>query len=91
MVYEKIKERYSWAITVDYIENGIRNATPEEIKILKKDCKFHFKLYDDDGILYYSGYMADDSDFSPLDWAMYDSGCTTIKIRNPKTKIYETL
>ncbi len=47
-----------------------------------------FSLYDDDGICYYEGYYVEteDSDsyniFRPLDWAMYDSGCTTMKIRN---------
>lgn len=86
--------KYTWAITRDIISNGERSLTPEKIKEIKKDCPHHFKLYDDDGILYYEGYSDDDNSeraFKPLDWAMYDSGCTEIKYRNPISGKYETL
>lgn len=48
-----------------------------------------FKLYDDDGELYYSGrYIGpDDSEtaqFSPLDWGTWNAGCTYMKVKNDK-------
>jgi hypothetical protein len=42
---------------------------------------YRFKLYDDDGVLYYEG-RSDDRDsqraFDPLDWADAYAGCTRI-------------
>lgn len=43
-----------------------------------------FRLYDDDGIIYYSGVLTDDDyanaqDYA-LQWGQYDSGCTTVKV-----------
>jgi hypothetical protein len=92
MIVAKRKSgKIAWAITKDILEpTGKRNATDEQLKEVKKDCKHHFKLYDDDGELYYEGYSDDDSSFSPLDWAMADSGCTEIKYRTASGK-YETL
>lgn len=44
-----------------------------------------FRLYDDDGELYYSGWLKDDSwamvQQFVLAWAMADSGCTTITVK----------
>jgi hypothetical protein len=52
----------------------------------------YFTLYDDDGVLYYKGYLheACDDAFAPLDWAMADSGCTEICYRGASGKM-ETL
>ncbi len=46
-----------------------------------------FKLYDDDGELYYEGWLYNDlgclvQQFV-LKWAEADSGCTTIKVQKP--------
>lgn len=41
-----------------------------------------FRMFDDDGNLYFRGrfYGTADADwFAPLDWAMFDSGCTRIE------------
>ena len=43
-----------------------------------------FKLFDDDGELYYEGmmtkkYLESEDPFGPLDWAMADSGCTYLE------------
>ena len=42
-----------------------------------------FRLYDDDGNLYYAGVMhtdgSEDEDFAPLEWGRHDSGCTYMK------------
>jgi len=81
-------------ISQDHLEN--LNMEPQEIKELKRlGYTVHFKLYDDDEELYYSGYMKDNDDvegFEPLDdFATPDSGCTEIRIRNKDTGKYETL
>jgi len=45
-----------------------------------------FRLYDDDGKLYYEGRTADINEdeeraFAPLDWARYKAGCTYMMYR----------
>jgi hypothetical protein len=70
-------------ITKDSIPDGEYNN-----KILTLDeegtTRKRFRLYDDDEILYYSGYFYDDDEclnqMQLLDWGMYDSGCTIIKV-----------
>ncbi|SRR6266496_5036657 len=46
--------------------------------------KTAFKLYDDDGELYYEGWLHNDDECIVqqfvLGWAKADSGCTTIKV-----------
>lgn len=80
----------NWMITIDYIGEpgdtdvgkgqGIGNA-PTLARDLFKLLPFRFRLYDDDGIMYYEG-RSDDRDseaaFLPLDWAMAHAGCTRI-------------
>lgn len=69
-------------------------ATEEESVALHRGDGTHFKLYDDDGILYYTGKFLGDPDseeaFEPLDWARNYAGCTEIKYRQADGK-YETL
>lgn len=66
-------------------------------KDLEKEIKrkgTHFKIYDDDGELYFSGYSTEDSLnlMAPLyDWATPQYGATTIKYRSKETGKYETL
>lgn len=59
--------------------------TEEDRARLRKGEGTHFKLYDDDGILYYTGKYLGDPDsewaFEPLDWAENYAGCTYIKYR----------
>lgn len=52
-----------------------------------------FRLYDDDGNLYYKGHIAGDyAGFEPLDdFGMPNAGCAYIQYRNPSTKEWETL
>lgn len=53
----------------------------------KEEMTDEFRLYDDDGNLYYQGLCKDldqqdgDSAFQPLDWAMSDAGCTYMEYR----------
>ena len=53
-----------------------------DISILPEDGH-RFRLYDDDNVLYFEGVFYGDCDseagFVPLDWAMNDSGCTSIQ------------
>ena len=82
-----------WIITVDHIgtnshgvgddENGKRMQT---FVTAGDGLSYDFKLYDDDGKLYYEGRTADINEdeeraFAPLDWAMRYAGCTTMKYR----------
>lgn len=71
-------------------------ATKEQLKAIKKAGFLdHFKMFDDDGMLYYSGYVKPDPDqegFEPLDdYGTPNAGCTEIQYRNPKTLKYDTL
>jgi len=61
----------------------------EKAEAKKSGFTTFFELYDDDDTKYYSGYMHKDieDEFEPLDWGMYDSGCTYIKLRNKDGKM----
>lgn len=53
-----------------------------------------FKIYDDDGELYYEGRSSNQNDeiaFVPLDWAMANDGCTDIRYKDKDTGIWESL
>lgn len=88
----KIKNSNSFVITQDHLDG--EKLPQKEINLLKKQgYTKHFNLYDDDDVLYYSGYLHEneEDEFAPLDWAMADSGCTDCKIRNSITGKYEAL
>ena len=67
-----------------------RERTATELK----QFTHFFRLYDDDGELYFTGY-SDDSEseraFIPLDAIGASYGCTEIKYRNANTGKMETL
>jgi hypothetical protein len=50
--------------------------------------KVRFRLLDDDGEVYYGGWLLDDVDCfvqdAVLEWGKYDSGCTTIEVKDDK-------
>lgn len=56
---------------------------------------YSFRMYDDDGNLYYEGVSDDDDSsdaFDPLDdYGTPNAGCTTIKYRSSITGQWETL
>lgn len=61
-----------------------------------RDKGEHFRMYDDDGELYYEGYFyphnEDSDEFEPLSFfGTPSAGCTEIRYRNKKTNKYETL
>jgi hypothetical protein len=79
-----------WAITQDHLDD-LKSTKEEKTAIKAEGCIYHFKIYDDDAILYYSGYSNDDSSFDPLDdYAMGAAGAVTIKYRNEQGR-YEIL
>ena len=88
----------AWWIEQDYIDggkavgewNGRFRPENDSIEMCRKVCKHPFRMYDDDGILYYEGYSNDSSSFQPLDeFGMPNAGCTEIKyLENGK---WETL
>ncbi|MCP4570567.1 MAG: hypothetical protein GY841_23530 [FCB group bacterium] len=71
-----------WIITKDIIcdgdDDGVRGpTTPEGLD--PKALPYRFKMYDDDGELYYEGRASSES-FDPLDdFGTPNTGCTEIK------------
>lgn len=51
-----------------------------------EDVKTRFRCKDDDGIVYYGGWLYNDPDcevqFTVLQWCQNDAGCTTIEIKD---------
>lgn len=85
---------YGWVITKDYIEDGHANGTmgPKWVTLSEEHIRKHgkkFRMYDDDGELYYEGYNIENEDpgpfesdpgFEPLDdFGMPNAGCTYIE------------
>lgn len=74
----------NWVITYDHLENKeipFPNYKDEIVESFNKEELIDFRLFDDDGELYFSGkmrkkYLESSYPFGPLDWAMNDSGCT---------------
>lgn len=97
---------YAWIIDKDHIDEGRsvgvmgpRNIDPKLEKALEANKKhgIPFKMYDDDGELYYSGRILlnlvdpdafeGDEEFAPLDdFGMPGAGCTSIHYQNNITK-----
>jgi len=73
----------TFAILNDFLDD-YKSTDQEKAKAKKENLTIFFELYDDDDNKYYSGYMHKDieDEFEPLDWGMYDSGCTYMKIRS---------
>jgi len=89
---------YGWRIDVDHVDNkgptyGPRDLDPVVNTALNDGRGEKFRMYDDDGILYYEGriihvdgYEAPDEGFEPLDdYGTPNAGAVDIHYRNPKT------
>lgn len=80
----------AFAITVDHIDDGdsLRTIGPRGTKLTYDDIVNHpqakpFRMFDDDGELYYEGFLVGEDEFQPLDcFGMPNSGCTTIQYKN---------
>jgi len=89
-----------WKIEKDHIgEEGINRVgtsgeiiniglsiAPEMVDLPEKGLPLiKFRLYDDDGELYYEGVLHDDNEClnqqAALTYGMIDAGCTTIKVK----------
>lgn len=72
-----------WTIFYDHTEG---KAVNQDIK--QGEHEIPFRLFDDDGELYYSGSMHPQlydsyAILAPLDWAMYYAGCTEMHVCGP--------
>jgi hypothetical protein len=89
---------YAWRIDKDFIPDGDasegtnfnakgvtgpRDASDDLIALLDKGHGDRFRMYDDDGGLYYGGRIVGEYDgFEPLDdFGMPNAGATEIKVR----------
>lgn len=93
--YSNLTQNDTWVITHD---NGVCNdcerATQEQVdQIIADGFTASFKLFDDDGELYYTGYgkpLTEVEGFEPLDdFGMPNAGCTDIRYDNGD--FYESL
>jgi hypothetical protein len=70
------------------ITNIIENSLKDDLLIQRHSSlksnkhKFPFRMYDDDGDLFYEGLSKVNFSFSPLDEMGYNSGCTEIHYLN---------
>ena len=87
-----------WIITKDHIDSGdnVNRCNIPYLTYLDMENKLteKFKIYDDDGELYYEGRSTNQSyenAFEPLDWAMANAGATEIQYYNKDTNKWETL
>lgn len=87
-----MKKTVDFVIVRDRLDKTTR-PLKEIIALRKEGYTVFFKLYDDDDILYYDGYMKANilDEFCPLDWGAWNSGCTRMDIRNKKTGRMETI
>lgn len=89
---------YAWVVTYDHLDKcrenviGPRDATPGQVvelhsaaqSLAAREGVTRFRMYDDDGELYYSGLFLGDPDdetaFGPLnDYGTPNAGCTEIR------------
>jgi hypothetical protein len=78
-----------WKIDRDYIseKNEVSRVGAEgaEQYTVDEGEKIRFRLLDDDGEVYYGGWLLDDKECinqeSALSYGTYDAGCTTIEVK----------
>lgn len=87
--------KHGWIVTFDHLENsdvsivGPRGIDADIRSSLEAGAGEDFRMYDDDGELYYAGrFLAltdahPESQFSPLDdYGMPNAGCTEIRYKS---------
>jgi len=94
-ICQNVNDKNLWIITRDHIEDGaavgtgspewsfqpiLRRSQKHLAELIKKyELSVRFKMYDDDGELYYEGSMQIE-DFHPLDdYGMPNAGCTYLE------------
>ena len=92
---------YAWLITRDVVCQGTEHTdvgttgphdiTDEQTARLITGEGYEFKMYDDDGNLYYEGRCLSNDHFGPMDdFGEENAGCTEIRYRQDNGK-WETL
>ncbi len=95
----------AWIIDVDHIadpdkpqpsnQNAKGMMGPRDYKGDGSELKYRFRMYDDDGNLYYTGRCSswdDDDALGPLDnFGAPNAGAVRIDYQNPTTKQWEVL
>lgn len=90
-----MSSEYIWIVCYDHLDDlpvyvvGPSNADETEIH---KRCTIPFRMYDDDGQLYYSGLMCDEcgDPGNPLDdYGTPNAGAARLDWKNPKTGEWE--
>jgi hypothetical protein len=71
----------SWIISKDVINTGESNGIHTNGWSKDVPVQYPFKMYDDDGELYFEGLSTNDSSFAPLDDFGIAFGCTAIHYR----------
>lgn len=79
----------SWNIT-KWCKNITDSGKDEYTGRDTKGMTERFRLLDDDGTVYAYGKAKEGVDFEPLDYYMYEYGCTEIQYKNKETGEYET-
>ena len=70
----------AWKITNNRIGSRMRESFTWKDADHLETATHKFRMYDDDGILYYEGISTNDSSFGPLDdYGMPNAGCTEIR------------
>lgn len=71
-------------IGTEWTLGSIKDSTGGVIDLTDAE-KVRFRLLDDDNEVYYGGWLLDDVDCfiqdAVLEWGKYDSGCTTIQVK----------
>lgn len=72
---------------------GVERVFGVEPGIPSEGRRVQFRLYDDDGILYYEGKLTDDDEcanqMAALTWGTSFAGCTYIKVNRAGTWVQE--
>lgn len=97
MTHSEIKSDDDFMFTHTYIDDEhfgarvpyVRVHGETEPKVLRR-MGHAFRILDDDGNVYFSGYAAEES-FEPLDWAQPRYGATEIQYRDGETNEWKSL
>lgn len=92
--FSHLTQGNNWIITKDFVDDDKVDAKGCEIDELVNTLGFTeaFRMYDDDGNLYYQGLAKPNANFDPLDdFGMPNAGCTDIAYRNKINGKYESL
>lgn len=98
MTHSEIKSDDDFMMTHTYIaDDAFGKRTPyvrvhgETDPAILRRMGHAFRILDDDGKVYFTGYAADDSSFEPLDWASPLYGATEIQYRDSETNEWKAL